>query len=473
MITTLNEHKEIPVYTHDSSLNIYQNELMNFLMFLKEVHPAFLLDKNIDERISLMAMDICNHLSDKSQWNLSKFQVWLNRLLTELQDAHSYVPLESSTLYPFIIRFWEGEFYIHSTIPSHKDILGKVITHIDNQEISIIHKQLSQWTPSENPIKSGISGSYFLNIPSFLEAIGIDTSKGMLPMTFKDGSQVAFFLEEKPQEMITFSSVSHQITGPKNIPFHYQIINDICYFQINAMIDRLSYQIGCRLMDKKAEENILASLPSFEEFLKAMYAEINENQIQTLVIDMRYNGGGNSLLSDMLLETLLPDNITFKPYQSFVRISDYLKETYPYYATIETGNNQLTNTDTLPDIKEWEIRKKLKQLFKGEVIFIQGQNTFSSANYLLTTIKDNGLFPVIGSNTSQKPTCFGDVIPILLPFTRTKAYISHSYFKRPCSDLDNEKTLYPDIFIPNPIEEKLEGKDACWDWIIKGEQNIP
>ena len=41
----MNEHREIPIYTNDSSLNIYQNELMNLLAFLKEVHPAFLIDK--------------------------------------------------------------------------------------------------------------------------------------------------------------------------------------------------------------------------------------------------------------------------------------------------------------------------------------------------------------------------------------------------------------------------------------------
>ena len=52
--------------------------------------------------------------------------------------------------------------------------------------------------------------------------------------------------------------------------------------------------------------------------------------------------------------------------------------------------------------------------FHGEVTFIQGQNTFSSANYLLTLIKDNALFPIIGTPTSQKPTCFGDVL-FLIP----------------------------------------------------------
>lgn len=463
----MNEHKEIPIYLNDSSLNIYQNELMNLLMFLKKVHPAFLIDKSLDERMSLMAMNICNQLSDESQWKLPKFQVWLNRLLTELQDAHSYIPLNSSTVYPFIIRFWKGEFYIQSTIPPHKNTLGKVITYIANQEISAIHRQLSQWIPSENLIKSGITGSYFLNNPAFLEAIGIKTNNGKLTMTFKDGSQATFFLEEKTQEMTTLFPSYHPITAIKNVPFHYQIVNNICYFQFNAMADRLTYQIECRLMDEKMEENILTSLPDFEESLKMMYAEIEDKQIRTLVIDMRYNGGGNSLLGNILLETLLPDNTTFKPYQSFVRISDFLKETYSYYKAIETEKNQLFNTYAFPQIKEWKTRKKTGKFFDGKVIFIQGQNTFSSANYLLTTIKDNHLFSIIGNDTSQKPTCFGDVSPILLPFTQTKAYISHSYFKRPYSALNDETTLHPDVFISNSLEERLKGKDACWDWIVE------
>ena len=45
MITTMNEHQKIPIYTNDSSLNIYQNELMNLLAFLKEVHPTSVLKK--------------------------------------------------------------------------------------------------------------------------------------------------------------------------------------------------------------------------------------------------------------------------------------------------------------------------------------------------------------------------------------------------------------------------------------------
>ncbi|WP_242386613.1 S41 family peptidase [Phocaeicola sartorii] len=106
-----------------------------------------------------------------------------------------------------------------------------------------------------------------------------------------------------------------------------------------------------------------------------------------------------------------------------------------------------------------------KYKYTGKVVFIQGQNTFSSANYLLTTVKDNHLFPIIGMPTSQKPTCYGDIIPISLPFTGTKGYVSHSFFRRPDSLLDEETTLMPDTLINTSVADYLKGVDNCWDWI--------
>lgn len=102
--------------------------------------------------------------------------------------------------------------------------------------------------------------------------------------------------------------------------------------------------------------------------------------------------------------------------------------------------------------------------FSGQVYFLQGQNTFSSANYLLTTIKDNALFPILGTPTSQKPTCFGDVLPVRLPLTNIQGFVSHSYFIRP-NEEDKTDSLTPDIFIPCSLEEHLHGKDPCWKWI--------
>ena len=90
-------YMKIPIYVNDSSLNMYQNEVMNLLSFLKESHPAFLLDEGLYKSMHQSAKNLCTLLVNQEQWNRSKFQVWLNRFLSELNDAHSYIQLESST----------------------------------------------------------------------------------------------------------------------------------------------------------------------------------------------------------------------------------------------------------------------------------------------------------------------------------------------------------------------------------------
>ena len=38
------QHIQIPKVIHSDNYNDYQNELLNFSSFLKEIHPAFLID---------------------------------------------------------------------------------------------------------------------------------------------------------------------------------------------------------------------------------------------------------------------------------------------------------------------------------------------------------------------------------------------------------------------------------------------
>ena len=52
--------------------------------------------------------------------------------------------------------------------------------------------------------------------------------------------------------------------------------------------------------DKAVED----SLPLFADFLDEMARAMGVHNVNRLVIDMRYNGGGNSVLGDVLLEFL-------------------------------------------------------------------------------------------------------------------------------------------------------------------------
>ena len=336
---------------------------------------------------------------------------------------------------------------------------------MNGRAVDSLIQELMVYVPSENQVKACITGSFFMNHKAFLNALGIDTDRDIRFM-FADGDEVRLpsSLDKGAAGSHQVKQVLHPVTARRNKPFHYQITGDTCYFQFNAMIDRFSYWQGCRLMQVSPDKAVADNLPLFADFLDEMACAMAVHNVNRLVIDMRYNGGGNSVLGDVLLEFLGVSLQDIRPFRSYIRVSDFLQTYYPAlfirdkYESMRgklVEQNQVMN-DLAADMPKPSSR------FHGEVTFIQGQNTFSSANYLLTLVKDNALFPIIGTPTSQSPTCFGDVLCVELPYTQTKGYISHSYFVRP-DERNQETSLLPDSLIRTSLKDWLNGKDACWD----------
>ena len=437
----------IPILYTDKAGNLYQNEVMNLLAFIKEFHPLPLVDEAAFTRFETYAEALCDKLDERME--RPAFQVELNRWLALLRDAHTFLMLDDASLYPFTLRYYEGSFYFA----------------MNGRAVDSLIQELMVYVPSENQVKACITGSFFMNHKAFLNALGIDTDRDIRFM-FADGDEVRLpsSLDKGAAGSHQVKQVLHPVTARRNKPFHYQITGDTCYFQFNAMIDRFSYWQGCRLMQVSPDKAVADNLPLFADFLDEMACAMAVHNVNRLVIDMRYNGGGNSVLGDVLLEFLGVSLQDIRPFRSYIRVSDFLQTYYPAlfirdkYESMRgklVEQNQVMN-DLAADMPKPSSR------FHGEVTFIQGQNTFSSANYLLTLVKDNALFPIIGTPTSQSPTCFGDVLCVELPYTQTKGYISHSYFVRP-DERNQETSLLPDSLIRTSLKDWLNGKDACWD----------
>ena len=453
----------IPILYTDKAGNLYQNEVMNLLAFIKEFHPLPLVDEAAFTRFETYAEALCDKLDERME--RPAFQVELNRWLTLLRDAHTFLMLDDASLYPFTLRYYEGSFYFRNLPDSVPDCTGKELIAMNGRSVDSLIQELMVYVPSENQVKACITGSFFMNHKAFLNALGIDTDRDIRFM-FADGGEVRLpsSLDKGAAGSHQVKQVLHPVTARRNEPFHYQITGDTCYFQFNAMIDKFSYWQGCRLMQVFPDKAVADSLPLFADFLDEMARAMAVHNVNRLVIDMRYNGGGNSVLGDVLLEFLGVSFQDIRPFRSYIRVSDFLQTCYPAlfirdkYESMRgklVEQNQVMN-DLAADMPKPSSR------FHGEVTFIQGQNTFSSANYLLTLVKDNALFPIIGTPTSQSPTCFGDVLCVELPYTQTKGYISHSYFVRP-DERNQETSLLPDSLVRTSLKDWLSGKDACWD----------
>ena len=98
--------------------------------------------------------------------------------------------------------------------------------------------------------------------------------------------------------------------------YDYQLFTDksICYLQFNACAN--------------AQDN------PFSTFLNDMFAKIDEEGIKTLVVDVQYNGGGNSQLCDELLLHLFPLNKR-KFFTTYLRFSDLMAAYNPRIAKVK------------------------------------------------------------------------------------------------------------------------------------------
>lgn len=403
-------HKILVIFS-DESYNKYQNEVMNLLHFIRAFHPVSIVNPERFNRFEGQVEKICHEMKD--MMDLQYFQFALNSLLAILEDAHTYFMPEDGLIYPYEIRYYEGCFYLYAIDSKYPDFTGKEIVSINGIPVKNIRSAMRKAMPSENKVKAGL-WSFYLNRKALLHQIGLDTAKGVC-LGFHDGSSLLFKSEtEKRSGWHQVNFPPYPVTVKRDDLFSYQIIENKCYLQFNAMYDLQWYLQLCQITGTKVEDNYLNFLPSFSDFIDKMDADINQHHIRKLVVDMRYNGGGNSMLGDQLLQYLGVDTGTISRYKTLVRKSDFLFKCMPdFYDCSKCKSEELI---TMGDFENLHSLPKIKNRFEGKVIFIQGQNTFSSANYLLTTVKDNHLFPIIGTPTSQKPTCFGDVLPVELPF---------------------------------------------------------
>jgi Peptidase family S41 len=102
---------------------------------------------------------------------------------------------------------------------------------------------------------------------------------------------------------------------------------------------------GVGLIDFRTFQN----LERFQGFLKTTFSQIKTQGIQTLIIDLRDNGGGNGALGNALLEY-----ITDKPYRQFSR--------YEVKVSSQARAWFLSNGGNLP----WADGQEIGSVYKAE-----------------------------------------------------------------------------------------------------------
>lgn len=475
--TTFSYGQEIPTIRQEavenSSMyqneNLFQKDLLLYVDMLSNTHPYY-ADVGHRAKLERQARKMykeCGKITD-----VKSFKVYLAQIAASLNDGHTAISYWSKpdSLFPVRLAF-DGDkpAIIDATSEEHKELLGKKVVGINGKPLNRILRMARTIVSADNDVNFENLVKEYLMIAEFWAFMGM--SDEVLSLTFADGNHIKIAAIHKKELKIARlqKSTEERVTAKRGVLFDYTIYEEerICYMQFNQFADRLTHPQ-------------YPQLARFDEFTRSMMAEINEKGVKTLVVDLQYNSGGNSQLGDVLLSWLYPHKET-KRYGVEVRISELLCAHYPYYREFTVDGKPLEmgqaydylgfdhNKDYKIDYSAPQDPNKFvfnfedEQIFKGNIIFIQGKDSFSSATLLLTLARDNGIGIIIGEPSGGRPSHYGDILYGTLPNTATIATVSHKHFVRPNRELADRAYLVPDI----TIDLNNPDKDLVWEWILE------
>ncbi|MCE7747095.1 MAG: hypothetical protein GPJ51_01770 [Candidatus Heimdallarchaeota archaeon] len=215
----------------------------------------------------------------------------------------------------------------------------------------------------------------------------------------------------------------------------------------------------------------------FTKFLKKSFRRINEEKVETLVIDLRGNTGGRddygALLYSYLTET------DFQYYDGL-----YLKKKkYDFFKT--TNNNSLNfilslirkeetdlgfrihNPFFMPPL--YKIHKKQKNAFEGDLFILIDGGSFSAACELLTTCHRFQRAKFVGEETRGAfiGNTSGLMANVRLPNSKLIIRIPMFRYMMPVSQENNHRGITPDYEIKSSIEDIVDGKDTALKYTLE------
>lgn len=222
-------------------------------------------------------------------------------------------------------------------------------------------------------------------------------------------------------------------------------------------------------------------LDSFKRFLDSSFTEIKQKKIQNLIIDVRNNGGGESMLMEVLI-----DFLATKPWYTSSRadweLSSQAKaDMIPWYVRwipaktlISLFGSMFTGQD-IEKVEYDSINKDLLHIymkptlksnplrFKGKIYVLINSGSFSASVLFSAVMKDYGFATLIGEETGQSANPFGGSYMFNLPNTHLRASVPTGRSYRP-SGLDTKRGVIPDYIVKQNFNDLDNVRDTVMEF---------
>ena len=181
----------------------------------------------------------------------------------------------------------------------------------------------------------------------------------------------------------------------------------------------------------------------WEKFIDSSFAVLEEEKIENLIFDFRFNGGGAPEASIHLLKYLLE-----KP--------------FTYYSRIE-GKNK---TPDDPKFAGESIEYPFENRYKGNLYFIIDGHGASTTGHFMSIVKYFELGTIVGEELGSNQLCTAGGSSCRLKNTRIDYYVADITCVSLATTLPEDRGIMPDHVVIQNIDDYLNNVDAVKNFTL-------
>ncbi|OGC64648.1 hypothetical protein A2326_00005 [candidate division WWE3 bacterium RIFOXYB2_FULL_41_6] len=411
------------------------------------INPFYKLSKiEFYKELNAIKTNITNPISSVD------FYFLLSTLLSKIEDGHTCISFSqreylksNPIIFPYNIKLSNNDPYIKvikpyksvkSELPFGVEILS--VNNVESKKIIQDIKNLNSGESADFRLDRALDFSFYLT--AFYKM------------------QNDFEIKYKENNIIK----TKIIKGIKNDSLYQLQKNDKTVEPIENTVD-YSLKIIAELKTAIINFVEFREVDKFKIFVDSAFKQIKTNNIENLIIDLRENTGGNSVIGDELFQYIYN-----KPFSQFskakIKYSKLRKKFYSELFVQMKDSFLLHNINKPFGLVEDDIDTAIVQprenpyRFKGSIYLLTSTTTFSSATDFAQCFKYYKMGKIIGQETGGWIVCYGDIINGKLPNTRLLISISHKSFYCIGAKENDWHGVIPDIEIQS---------DKAMDYTLK------
>lgn len=361
---------------------------------IEATHPAFVVN-DVPQGYAA-AKD--TFLKTAAQPGLSAFQfAWASMAYTSsLKDGHTQMRGMVGGM-PQVQIQWAadgGHLYL---LDKEGKVTKREVVQIGGVEVKTVFDLVDTYFAAENASYSNRNHGDLSKLNGVLQMAGAKIEEGKTVLTVMENGKKTTLAAE----------IAEPMGGAQEAIIDHKMMGDVFYIDFNACVPG---------------DEVDAAAAALEKAVKAGTSKV--------IIDVRGNGGGNSLTCEQLLAAMGMEPPT---YGGYLRASALAKATYPDMLGALTGD--------LSDVPDPTTAKQNPAV---KLVVLTDEYTFSSATMMGVFVQDGKLGTLVGRPSANSPSSYGDVLTISLPNTQFQCGVSFKQFQRPDVNAD-QKTLVPDV----------------------------